>query len=274
MTAPQRVPSPCPLRGARYLVLGLFFLGLLPADTFAWPAPAYRNMIYDIYRLLPPPLARVLIRNDSELAEGVQRLDAETASRLIRDGRRGGLSQETIEAIEARITRVADMVGEHRPFSEIAFELGTLLRIAADLADPTILGAGDPRVADAAAEYQRFVELHLREFPLVYDHELPSTLEGGSVRATLEALTETGRASVDSIAEAFWRDGSLVPATEFDYRSVPYAVASLAYSRAVTAASYLWLAAWSQANGDFTGYRFFRRQSSSESASKSERDRP
>ena len=48
-----------------------------------------------------------------------------------------------------------------------------------------------------------------------------------------------------------------MPATAFDYRSVPYAKASLGYSRGVTAASYLWLAAWEKANGDFTGYRFF-----------------
>jgi hypothetical protein len=49
-----------------------------------------------------------------------------------------------------------------------------------------------------------------------------------------------------------------VPATEFDFRSVPYAEVSLGYSRGVTAASFLWLAAWSKANGDFTGYRFSR----------------
>ena len=37
---------------------------------------------------------------------------------------------------------------------------------------------------------------------------------------------------------------------------MPYAEFSLAYSRGATAASYLWLSAWSQAKGDFTGYRF------------------
>jgi hypothetical protein len=37
---------------------------------------------------------------------------------------------------------------------------------------------------------------------------------------------------------------------------VPYAETSLSYSRGVTAASYLWLSAWTRANGDFTGYRF------------------
>ena len=47
-----------------------------------------------------------------------------------------------------------------------------------------------------------------------------------------------------------------MPASTFDFRSVPYAETSLSYSRGGTAASYLWLSAWAKANGDFTGYRF------------------
>jgi hypothetical protein len=63
-------------------------------------------------------------------------------------------------------------------------------------------------------------------------------------------------ASIVPLSKAFWQDGRVVPATSFDFRSIPYAETSLSYSRGVTAASYLWLSAWTKANGDFTGYRF------------------
>lgn len=213
-------------------------------------------MVYDTLRLLPPSLGRVLWRNDEHLLRGVYRLEGEMASVLARDGLRGELSDDTNEDVERRVVEIASMVDRHRPFREIAFELGKLLRIAADLADPSVVGAGKADLARVSGEFQRFVTLHLNEIPLVFDNNLPSTLEGATVRSLLERLTSATDASADSVARAFWRDGELVPATEFDFRSVPYAVASLGYSRGVTAASLLWLAAWSKANGDFTGYRF------------------
>jgi hypothetical protein len=230
---------------------------ILRADGLAaWPAEAYRNMVYDTLRLMPPSFGRVLWRNDEHILKGVYRLEGHMASALARDALRGELSADTAKEVEQRVSDIASMVDRHRPFREIAFELGKLLRIAADLADPSIIGAGNSSLARASGEFRRFVRLHLDEMPLVFDRDLPSTLEGAAVAHLLEELATATDESVDRLARAFWREGRLVPATDFDFRSVPYAVASLGYSRGVTAASFLWLAAWSEANGDFTGYRF------------------
>jgi hypothetical protein len=98
--------------------------------------------------------------------------------------------------------------------------------------------------------------MNLTRLPLVHDSGLPSTLEGASVTMLLAQVASATTASVSPLSEAFWQDGRVVPASSFDYRSVPYAETSLSYSRGVTAASYLWLAVWSKANGDFSGYRF------------------
>ena len=46
----------------------------------AWPAPVYRNMVYDTLRIMPPSLGRVLWRNDEHLLRGVYRLEGGTAS--------------------------------------------------------------------------------------------------------------------------------------------------------------------------------------------------
>lgn len=231
-------------------------------DSAAWPAEAYRNMVYDTLRLMPPRFGRVLWRNDAHLLRGVYRLEGEMASAIARDALQHELSDETKGEVERRIHDIAAMVNDHRPFRDVAYELGKLLRIAADLADPSIVGAGNTDMARATGEYRRFVELHLSEIPLVFDHSLPSTLEGATAPSLLERLTAATDESVGRLAEAFWRDGELVPATEFDFRSVPYAVTSLGYSRGVTAASFLWLAAWAEANGDFTGYRFGKKNKS------------
>lgn len=236
-------------------LLGLFLVGL-PAVSQAWPADVYRSMVYDTLRLMPPSLARVLWRNDEQLLSGVYRLEGQMASSLARDGLIGGLSEATTGAVEQRIASVAKLVDQQRPFREVAYEMGKLLRIAADLADPSVMGAGSPPLASASSELHRFITLHLGEIPLVYDRSLPSPLQGASVPSLLERIVHATDDSVERLAKAFWRQGALVPATEFDFRSVPFAEVSLGYSRAVTAASYLWLAAWVQANGDLTGYRF------------------
>lgn len=255
---PYRTSGLRPQLFARPLLIVLLLTLAAPGALEAWPAPIYRNMVYDTLLIMPPAIRRVLWRNQEHLMKGVLGLEGEMASALARDGLAGAISDDTARAVEQRVHGTADQVNRRRPFGEIAVELGKLLRIAADLADPTVMGAGDPQLARASGEFHRFVELHIDEFPLVYDWSLPSTVEGASVRSLLLSLTAASRESVPRLSEAFWRDGALVPAEAFDYRSVPYASASLGYSRGVTAGSYLWLAAWKEANGDFTGYKFYR----------------
>jgi hypothetical protein len=224
--------------------------------ALAWPADAYRGMVYDALALMPPSLGRVLSKRDEFLLTGVSTLEGETASLIARDGRAGRVSSDLIEDVEKRIDRVVRMVGEHRPFRETAVELGRLLRIAADLSDPTIIGAGSPELRRVAPEYLRFVGLQLGSIPLVHDGSLPSPIAGATIERILARVAEKTSASVGPLSEAFWKDGRVVPATTFDFRSVPFAETSLSYSRGVTAASYLWLSAWTKARGDFTGYRF------------------
>ncbi len=234
----------------------LLVLFSLPGDVQAWPAEAYRGMVYDALALMPPSLSRVLLRRDEFLLSGVSTLEGETASLIARDGRQGAVSRDLIDDVERRIERVVRMVSERRPFRETAVDLGKLLRIAADLSDPTVVGAGSPELRRITPEYVRFVGLHLTRIPLVRDGSLPSPVAGASVEGILARVAEKTSASIVPLSNAFWKDGRVVPATSFDFRSVPYAEASLSYSRGVTAASYLWLSAWTKANGDFTGYRF------------------
>jgi hypothetical protein len=246
------------IAGGRALALLVVLLGFLvgAAPLFAWPAEAYRGMVYDALALLPPSLGRVLELRDDEIISGVQSLEGETASTIARDSRRGEISEELIRDVEARIERVVGMVDSHRSFHETAVELGRLLRIAADLSDPTVVGAGSPELRRVAPEYLRFIGLNLSKLPLVRDGSLPSPLDGATIAGLLGRVKEATNASVGPLSSSFWKDGQVVPATSFDFRSVPYAETSLSYSRGVTAASYLWLSAWAKAHGDFTGYRF------------------
>jgi len=240
------------------LLLSLAASLVFPDGLSAWPAPAYRAMAYDALRLMPPTLARVLRRNERFLVEGVYALEGQTASGLARHALEGSAATGAATELELRIKKVTGMVDQHHPFREVAVELGKILRIAADLADPSFVGAGQARMSKAVFEYHRFVEAHVDRIPMVYDRSLPSLLEGAPLSGLLGHLAiETGDAAA-RVGDAFVQGDRLVPAAEFDYRSVPYAEASLSYSRAVTASSHLWLLAWWAAHGDLTGTPFVR----------------
>ena len=66
------------------------------------------------------------------------------------------------------------------------------------------------------------------------------------------SLVERSRRQVPTIRGELFRDGRVVSHTRLDYRSPAWAMASLAYSRAVTATAATWLAAWRDARGDTT----------------------
>lgn len=240
MKAPHRI------RHAALLVLSLILLGWT-SPAHAWPTPVYRQMAKDTLRLMPPSLSRVLKKNEEALLLGV-----------------GAPTSGSPQDVERRIETVVRMVHDHHTFREIAQELGQLLRICADLSDGAS-GPGDPRMAQVALEYGRFVEAHLKEIPAVYDRGVPSVLQGASVTACFETLNEKRSASAGRLAEAFIQGDRVLPAGAFDYRSVPFAEASLGYSRAVTVASQLWLLAWSRSNGDLKGTPFVRFETSSKS---------
>jgi hypothetical protein len=244
---------------SRTLGLALAVAGLVLATSApleAWPKEAYRNMVYDTMRLMPPRLARVLLSRDHAVLRGVVSLEGDTASTLARDGMAGQLSADLLADVETRITHVVRLVDENQSLDKVAEEFGRLLRIAADIADPAVLGAGSAEFRRVVPEYYRFIGLNLTKFPLVHDSRLPSTVHGASVHTLLVQVASDATAAAAPLSRAFWQDGRIMPASSFDFRSVPYAETSLSYSRGVTAASYLWLSAWAKANGDFTGYRF------------------
>jgi len=213
-------------------------------------------MVYDTVRLLPPRLARVLLERNDAILAGVVSLEGETASALARGGQAGVMPVELLADLDVRVNEIARMVSEHRPLDEVASAFGRLLRIAADMADPAIVGSGSPEFRRVVREYYRFVELNVSKFPLVHDAALPSPVYGATLQTLVERIVSDTSSSVPALAAAFWSNGRIVSASTFDFRSVPYAETSLGYSRAVTAASYFWLSAWARANGDFTGYRF------------------
>ena len=201
------------------VVVFIFLTGKVPAD--AWPKEAYRAMVYDTLRLLPPRLSRVLLKREAAILRGVRSLEGERRPCSRATAYAGGSRRISSKDVETRIEQVVRMVGEHNSFDDTAYELGRLLRIAADLADPVIVGAGRRDLQRVAPELYQYVDLNLTKFPLVHDGALFVAPRGSLDRAP-SCRSDVGDEGVgDASLEGLLARRPDRVGRSFDFRSRP-----------------------------------------------------
>jgi hypothetical protein len=167
-------------------------------------------------------------------------------------------------------SRMADLQGASahiRSFRDLALRFGQVAHFVADASFPP--GASGASGAARYRDFGGFCESRLDRIPLVfYGHDDPA-LATGDARAFALAVLDTARVQDLDLARAYAQAGEHPDPAAFDDRSVPFAVASLSYSRSVTSIVRAWLAAWGWADGDLrqTPYlksvRTYRREASS-----------
>lgn len=150
--------------------------------------------------------------------------------------------------ISERFDTLVRAVEEPTSFREVTRRFGELAHFVADAGFPP--GAAGERGASRYADFGQFCQSRRDRFPLVfYGHEDPDLGRGDRRGFALKVL-ERARAEDRELARAYEAAGDPPDPVAFDDRSVPFAVASLSYSRAVTDVVRVWLAAWRQAHGD------------------------
>jgi hypothetical protein len=216
----------------------------------AWPASLSTALVRDARRLLPRSLARVLTAREEALL-GQTRLPNPLAEALARELPAGRLEAETLTALDTDIQRVLALF-EQRRVSDGLVQFGSLMRTPADLADPALCSdpAGLPLAA--AGEYYAFIEGNLDKIPVVLTD--PAALETSrqGLGAYWQRVLNESQRQAPILTTGLYRNGRVVDHRTIDYRSPVFAVASLSYSRAVTAIAATWLAVWREAGGDQT----------------------
>src|SRR5258705_13955269 len=92
---------------------------------------------------------------------------------------------------------------------------------------------------------------HRRErFPLVFYGPANDGLAKNDFKAFTTGVLERARTEDGTLAHAYAEAPSWNDPAAFDDRSVPFAIASLSYSRSVTDIVQAWLAAWRLCHGD------------------------
>jgi hypothetical protein len=220
---------------------------LFSIDAYAWTAPTRVRMVDDALKLLPPSLRQVLEKRRKDVLRGM--LDPMT--REDRPEHRPPWEHGSLDrSVDAATQELIASVGKSS-FHTVAERFGGLAHYVADAGfPPNAGGRGDER---RYAHFGGFAQGRRDRFPLVfYGHDNPS-LARGDMRGFTLGVLERARAEDGTLAKAYAAAPSWDDPIAFDDRSVPFAVASLSYSHAVTDIVQAWLAAWSRCHGDMGG---------------------
>lgn len=205
----------------------------------------------DARKLLPRSLNRLLGERESFVLDEIQRFPPQLSHALARDLPEGRLRPETLEALSAH-AEVAWRLLKEGQVTEGLVRLGGLLRIPADLSDPVLAVGPEGWPPGLTREYYALFTANLSRMPVVLDDEKALKLTRRDLPALWQSLVGRSREQVPVIRSELFRDQRVVDHRRLDYRSPAWAVSSLAYSRAVTAAAATWLAVWREAGGDPT----------------------
>lgn len=239
----------------------VWVLVLVPSAAIparAWEPATRRAIALDALKLMPPTLRTVLERNREPLLRGMLEPMASEDDPSHRPASGGGTLEAEIGEAAAGVTAAVDA---QAPFSEVAKRFGLLAHRVSDAAFPP--NASGRSGAGHYGHFRSFAESRRPKFPLVFYGHDDAALERADFDAFAARVVSEARREDGNLARAYAAAGNPPAPSAFDDRSIPFAVASLSYSRAVTYVARAWIAAWREANGDlgYTPYMKFRKRS-------------
>jgi hypothetical protein len=227
---------------------------LAARDASAWPSSLMQSLSRDARRLLPPSLARLMAEREPQIFEAAARFPPELSQAVWADLATGQLRPQTVAALDARAAEVVGLFRGQR-VSEGVVRLGALLRIPADLADPVLSAGADGYPPGVTQQYYAFIEASLDKIPVVLDDPAALKLRRSGLPAYWQKILGRSRDQSPVIRTELFQNGRVVDYRTIDYRSPVFGVASLSYSRAVTAIAATWLALWRDSRGDLPRIR-------------------
>jgi len=218
----------------------------------AWTDATRIRMLRDALKVTPPALNAILAPFDEEVVRGMlvpSRRETEEVHYQIADGS-SGLAAAAVSAKEAEAR--AHLQKKHG-LRRFAFEMGVLAHFTADVCFPLNVSDADPREPLYREAYRGYIERSLDRIPYVLDRGPTPLLDRGEIEGHLMESARRSGKNYALIGPAFNDDSAPRSPAAVDERSIPFGVASLAYSQAVNDIVRVWEHLWRAAEGDMSG---------------------
>jgi len=238
-------------RLAKACILSTVVLAAL-APAAAWTPRTRVHMTDEAVRLMPASLRMALVAQRERLLRGM----LDPMRREDDPGHKPPWVDGTLDReVETRVAELEEALSRRTPFGELAERFGALAHYVLDAGFPPGMtdGDGDGRYA----HFANLCESRYERFPLVFYGHDDDDLARADYRAfALDAMQRARREDLE-LSRAYAAAGSPPNPAAFDDRSIPFAVASLAYSHTVNEIVRVWLSVWERAGGDVgrTPYR-------------------
>jgi hypothetical protein len=222
------------------------------SPAWAWTGATRARMIRDALKVTPPALNAILEHYRRDLDRGMQAPSSHETEEVhyqLADGSAGLAAA----AVAQKQTEAQGFLSVKHGLKKFAFEMGTLAHLAADVSFPLNASDADPREPLYREAYRDYIEHVLDRIPFVLDPTAASGVDDMSPETRMMRSARLTARNYDQIGAAFKDDGTPRSAQALDDRSVPFAVASLAYSQAVNDIVRVWCRLWRASGGDMTG---------------------
>ncbi len=207
-------------------------------------------VVHRALALLPPALARQLLRHEDALVEGAL---ADWAREAEGRGAHALDPGTADEELVRRIDEAISLLDRRAPMREVARAFGRIAHAVADLSFALDVGPDDPREASFYEDFARYVEDQASRVRLVFPGWAEPHLARDDVRGFARAIAARARRDYEGILRSYHPEGRDPLPQDFDERSIAFAAASLELSLAVTATAQAFLYAWYRAHGDLAG---------------------
>ena len=218
------------------------------AGASSWTPRVRERMVVDALKVAPPALVRIILKHPDSFRAGLS--DA-AGTEGTAEHRETGTEPGAAVALDTVIKRAVGAIDNHHPMTDVAYFMGVLAHIAADLSDP-LKTAPAGEQAPFAADFPSYVERNIHRFPAVfYGWNADAAASAVDAGAAARSAAAVSRPYFAHLERAYAATGG--SSASFDVRSVPFGVGSVCYSRAVTEIARSWLSVWMRAHGDLTG---------------------
>jgi hypothetical protein len=156
-------------------------------------------------------------------------------------------------AVAAKEQETLALLQRKHALRRFTFEMGALAHLTSDVSFPLNARDSDPREPLYREPYRIYIEGMLSKIPFVLDTAAAPRLDAGDTEGYLMDSALRAGANYERIGPAFKDDGTPRTPDAVDERSMPFGIASLAYSQAVNDIVRLWDHVWRLAEGDFSG---------------------
>jgi hypothetical protein len=217
----------------------------------AWTGATRARMIRDALKVTPPSLNAILDHYRRDLDRGMETPSSHESEEVhyqLADGSAGLAAA----AVGQKSAEAQGLLSGKHGLKKFAFEMGTLAHLTADVSFPLNASDADPREPLYREAYRAYVESVLDRIPFVLDPAAASGVDDKTLEARMMDSARRTARNYDQIGAAYKDDGTPRSAQALDERSLPFAVASLAYSQAVNDIVRVWCRVWRASGGDMT----------------------